>query len=82
MPFTFEYKTDHHAGSCGYRYTQAVVVEPTTSGVTISSGGGYPTKDTLSVSGTAPVGDLKLKFTGTWIIGKPTNTPITKELEI
>ena len=77
LPFTFEYQTDNHSGSCGYRYVQTVAVEPTTSGVTIISGGGFPNKDTLSVSSSAPVGDLKLKFTGTWTIGKSTNTPIT-----
>ena len=78
LPFTFEYQTDHHSGSCGYRYVQTVVVEPTTSGVTISSGDGLTNEDSLTVSSSAPIGgDLKLKFTGTWTIGKSTNTSIT-----
>ena len=77
LPFTFEYQTDHHSGSCGYRYVQSTAVDPTTSGVTIISGGGFPDKDTLTVSSSAPVGNLNLLFTGTWTIGKTTNTPIT-----
>ena len=57
-------------------------MEPTTAGVNIAGGGAYPAQETLTVTNSAPIGDLNLKLTGTWTIGEAGNAPLTNTFDV